>query len=117
VAPYGSPPPPEENRVHVTLTRVATGDQPVANATIVGEEMHRWLRDMEGFEGMLLLSRKGETLGFAFWASREAAERNSTLRTQFVERMASVAGVEILERVDYELTFAELAALTHPGTG
>jgi hypothetical protein len=103
--------------VHVTITRTATGDTPTAEATIVGEEMHRWLRDMDGYEGLLLLSRQGETLGVAFWASREAAERVSALRTEFVQRMASVAGIEIIERVEYELTFAQLGALAHPQTG
>jgi len=47
--------------VHVTLTRVSTGDQPISTATIVGEEMHRWLRDLEGFEGFLMPSREGTT--------------------------------------------------------
>lgn len=43
----------------------------------VGEEMERWLRGLEGFEGFRLLTRPGETLGVAFWASREVAQRRT----------------------------------------
>jgi hypothetical protein len=94
--------------MHVSLTRVKTGDQPMENATIVAEELTRWLRDIDGFEGMLMLSRPGTTLGLTFWASREVAEDHMTARLQFIERMTSVAQVEIEEIVDYELMFAEI---------
>ncbi len=97
--------------MHVTLTRVSTGDQPISTATIVGEEMHGWLRDLEGFEGFLLISREGTTIGLTFWASAEIAERYRAARDEFRSRMTSVAGVQIEEVVDYELTFAQLGAL------
>jgi hypothetical protein len=97
--------------VHVTLTRVSTGDQPIATATIVGEEMHRWLSDLEGFEGFLMLSREGETLGLTFWESGEIAERYRASRDEFRERMTGVVGVKIEEILEYEVTFAELRAL------
>jgi hypothetical protein len=95
--------------VYVTLTRVATGEQQLQNATIVGDEMTRWLSDMPGFEGMLMLSREGETLGISFWTSQEDMERQETLRAEFVERIAVVAQVEILERLPYEVTFSRLS--------
>jgi hypothetical protein len=94
--------------MHVSLTRVKTGDQPMENATIVAEELTRWLRDIDGFEGMLMLSRPGTTLGLTFWASREVAEDHMAARRQFIERMTSVAQVEIEEIVDYDLMFAEV---------
>ena len=96
--------------MHVTLTRVSTGDQPISTATIVGEEMHRWLRDLEGFEGFLMLSREGTTLGLTFWKSAEIAERYRATR-EFRQRMTSVVGVQIEEVVDYELTFGQLGQL------
>ncbi|HWJ45566.1 MAG TPA: hypothetical protein VNR63_09285, partial [Gaiellaceae bacterium] len=83
--------------MHVTVTRVSTGDQPVGTATIVGEEMHRWLRDLEGFAGMLVVSREGTSLGLTFWESSEIAERYRALRDEFRARMIGVAGVEIEE--------------------
>jgi hypothetical protein len=94
--------------VYVSLARVQTSDQPIENATIVGEEMLRWLREIEGFEGLLMLSREGTTLGLTFWESREAAERHSVVRMQFLDRMTSVAGVQVEEMDDFEVTFADL---------
>jgi hypothetical protein len=94
--------------VHVSLTRVRTGDQPVENAAIVGEEMVSWLRDIAGFEGMLMLSRPGSTLGLTFWDSRETAEQHRVARMEFLERMTSVADVQVEETVAYEVTFAQL---------
>jgi hypothetical protein len=98
--------------VYVSLTRVSTSDRPIDEATIVAQEMERWLRDIDGFEGFLMLSREGTTVGLAFWESREAAERNLALRREFVGRVTSVAGVQIEEIVDYEVAFARLGPLT-----
>jgi hypothetical protein len=97
--------------MHVSLTRVTTTDQPIENATIVAEEMLRWLRDIEGFEGFLMLSRPGTSLGLSFWASREVAEYHRAARHQFVERMTSAADVKVEEMVDYDVMFAELGPL------
>jgi hypothetical protein len=97
--------------VFVSLTRVTTGEQPVANATIVAEELARWLRDIDGFEGIVMLSREGESLGLTFWRSREVAENHLQARMEFIERMTSVAGVTIEEIVPYDVMFAELGPL------
>jgi hypothetical protein len=101
----------QDGGLHVTLTRVSTGDQPIETATIVAEEMHRWLRDLEGFEGFLMLSREGTTLGLTFWKSGELAERHRAVRTEFRERITSVADVQIEEVVDYQVMFAHLGPL------
>jgi hypothetical protein len=100
--------------MHVTLSRVRTGDQPSNVPTMVGEEMHRWLRDLDGYEGFLMLSRDGMTYGMTFWESTEAAERYAALRSEFRERMVGVAGGEIEEVVDLQVSFADLRALTYP---
>jgi hypothetical protein len=77
--------------------------------------MHRWLSDVEGFVGFMVVSRQGTSLGLTFWASAEVAERNRATRDEFRDRMLGVAGVVVEEVVDYELTFAELPSLTFPG--
>ncbi len=94
--------------MYVSITRTDTSDLPDDTAAIVGEEMERWLRDMEGFEGLLLLSRPGETLGMAFWANEEIAQRHSDARAAFRERMISIAGARIEGVVGYEVTFSRL---------
>jgi hypothetical protein len=98
--------------VHVTMTRVGTGEQPIATAAIVGEEMLRWLRDLEGFVGSLMLSRGGTTLSLTFWESAEVAERHRAVRDEFRGRITTVAGVEIQEVEELEVTFAQLAGLS-----
>jgi hypothetical protein len=95
--------------VFVSLTRVSTSDQPADNATIVAEEMERWLRDIEGFEGFLMLTREGTTMGLAFWESREVAERHRALRMEFINRVTSLADVQIEETVEFDVAFARLS--------
>ena len=94
--------------MYVNLTRVDTSDQPIENATIVGEEMLKWLRDIDGFEGLLMLSREGTTFGLTFWESFEAAHRHRVVRMEFLNRMTSIADVQIEEILDFQVTFAHL---------
>jgi hypothetical protein len=95
--------------VYVTMNRVKTSNEPVEGAGIVGEGIEDWLRDVEGFEGMLMLSREGISVGLTFWESREIADRYRQLRMQFLDRVLSVAGVELEESIDFEVTFAQLS--------
>ena len=92
--------------MYVTVTTADTSGEPIENASVVAEEMDRWLRDTDGFEGFLLLAAEGKAAGLAFWASREVAERHNHARTQFRERMLSIAGVQIEDVVDYDIAFA-----------
>ena len=94
--------------MHVTITTTDITGETIGNAAVVGEEMDRWLRDAEGFEGFLLLAGETKAVGLAFWASREVAERHNHARTQFRERMLSIAGVQIEDVADYEVAFAHL---------
>lgn len=97
--------------MHATIVRVSTGDQDISTATIVGEEMLRWLRDLDGFVGLTMLSRTGTTLSITLWESAEVAERHRAVRGEFRERISAVAGVEIQNVEEFEVTFAHVAAL------
>ena len=99
----------QHEAVHVRFTRINTADQPIDRATIVAEEMLGWLRDMEGFRGLVTLSREGTTLGITFWESRELSDRHLPTRMEFLGRMTSMADVQIEESDDYDVTFAYLA--------
>jgi hypothetical protein len=94
--------------VHVRFTRVNTADQPIDRATIVAEEMLAWLRDMDGFRGLVTLSREGTTLGITFWETKEQSDRHLSTRMEFLGRMTDMADVEVAESTDYDLTFAYL---------
>ena len=93
------------------MVRVGTGEQDISTATIVGEEMFRWLRDLEGFVGFTMLSRTGTTLAITFWESAEVAARHRSVREEFRDRITAVAGVEIQDVEEFEVTFAHVAAL------
>jgi hypothetical protein len=101
--------------VYVTLTRATVSAQPIENASIVAEELVRWLREIEGFAGFLMLTREGSAVGLSFWESRDVAERHRVARMQFIDRMTSVAGVQVEEIVDYDVSFAELGSLVIGG--
>jgi hypothetical protein len=100
---------PQGGTVFATITTTQTGSEPVENGTIIAEEMERWLRDLDGFLGFLLLAREGQALGITFWANREVAERYTSLRSTFRERVLALAGVQIEEVDDYDVAFARLA--------
>jgi hypothetical protein len=100
--------------VYVSLTRVSTSEQPTGNATIIAQEMNRWFRETDGFEGLLFLTKEGTTLALTFWNDREVAERQRASRMQFRDRVTDVAGVKVEETVDYEVSFAHIGPLrTH----
>jgi hypothetical protein len=94
--------------VFVSLTTVATGDEPVESAAIVAEEMTGWLRGVEGFRGFLMLSREGTAIGLTFWESEDVAERARALRLQFLDRVMTVADVQVQKMEGFELVFSEL---------
>ena len=94
--------------MYVAITRTGTTGTPEEDTPVVGEEMDGWLRGLEGYRGLMLLSRPGETLGLAFWESREAAERPSTLRAEFRERMITIAGGRVLGVEDYDISFSRV---------
>jgi heme-degrading monooxygenase HmoA len=100
--------------VHVTVTKTKDElGQPLEVATIAGEEMVRWLRDIDGFEGLLMLSNfdEGTTLVLSFWESREVAEEHREARARLRERVTATVNVEIQETTDFQVTFADLPQL------
>ena len=99
--------------MHVTITRTkAQSDQPLEVSTIVGEEMTSWLRQIDGFEGLLMLANEAGTVNLAltFWRDREVAERHRVARRGLREGVTAAVRATVEEVVDYEVTFAELGA-------
>ena len=96
----------------VTTTR-GSPDEPLESATIAGEEMLPWLRQIDGFEGLLMVSNEteGRTLVISFWKSREAADKHRIARDQFRDRITSAVGVRVEDVTDYEVTFADLGSV------
>jgi heme-degrading monooxygenase HmoA len=97
--------------VHVSVTRTKDSrGQPIEIATLAGEEMLPWLQQIQGFQGLLMLSNaaEGTTLVLSFWETAEVAEEHRAARMAFRDRVTSTVDVQVEETVDYEVTFAHL---------
>ena len=97
--------------MYVSITRTHDPQaQPTELATIAGEEMLPWFREIDGFEGMLMLSsaESGTTLMLTFWRSEEIAEKHSEARRQFRDSITAAVKVEVVDTSGYDLTFAHL---------
>jgi hypothetical protein len=98
--------------VYVSVTRVRTGDLPPEASTIVAEEVDKWLREIAGFEGFVMLTRDGSSVAMSFWKSREVADRHRLARMQIRERVTALAGAEIDDVAEYEIAYARLGPLS-----
>ena len=96
----------------MTTTKGTTEDM-VAVAAMAGETMVEWLRDIEGFQGLLMLSsdETGTTHVISFWESAEIAERSRAARLQLRDRITTTVSVEVQETEPYEVAFADFAGL------
>jgi heme-degrading monooxygenase HmoA len=106
--------------MHVTVTTTkGPPEQPLEVATIAGEEMLPWLRGIDGFEGLLMLSDEveGRTLVVTFWQSRELADRHLAARAEFRDRITSTVDVRVEDVSDYELMFADLGSWSSETAG
>jgi heme-degrading monooxygenase HmoA len=83
-----------------------------------GEAMLPWLQEIQGFEGLLMLSNEAEgtTLVLTFWESREVAEEHRAARMEFRDRITATVDVQVEETVGYDVTFVHLeSAMFEPG--
>jgi heme-degrading monooxygenase HmoA len=106
--------------VHVTVTTTkGPPEQPLEVARIAGEEMVPWLRGIDGFEGLLMLSNEaeGRTLVVTFWRSRELADRHLAARAEFRDRITSTVDVRVEDVSDYELMLADLGSWSSETAG
>ena len=80
-------------------TTKGTAEDMVALAAMAGETMVEWLRDLEGFEGLVMLSNDetGTTHVISFWESKEVAERSRVARLKLRDRITSTVSVEVQE--------------------
>ena len=76
----------------LTTTQAVTDEQdPIGVAAIAGEEMARWLRELEGFRGLLMLTspETATTQVLSFWESREIAESHRASRLRLRDRVTA----------------------------
>jgi hypothetical protein len=97
--------------VYVTVTTTkGSPDQPLEIATIAGEEMLPWLSQIDGFDGLLMLTNEAaaSTLTITFWKNQDVAERHRAARIELRDRVTAAVDVTVVETVDYDVSFAHL---------
>ena len=100
--------------MYASVTRTqGTAGQPLEIATIAGEEMVPWLSDIDGFDGLVMLSDEATatTLVLTFWRDREVAERHRSARMRFRDQVTAAAEVDVVETVGYDVSFAHVGPM------
>ena len=81
-----------------SVTTVRNGGPNVAEtARMAGESMVTWLREFDGYRGLLILAdpESGRARIMTLWDTREAADRSARGRSQVRESMVAAAGAEV----------------------
>ena len=98
--------------MHASLTTTLGphDDDMLEVAQMAGETMLGWLRDVEGFEGIVMLSNEetGTTHVITFWKDAEVAEKSRISRLQLRDRITETVSVEVQETRPYVVSFADL---------
>lgn len=85
------------------------GDHPDLEATakVVGDTMLNWLREFEGYAGLLILTDEQNGLArvITFWESEEAAERSKLARLKMRDQMTSTVQMEVAATEPYAVAF------------
>ena len=98
--------------MYASLTTVRGGGPDVSvTARMAAESMLTWLRDFDGYKGLLVLAdpESGTARIMTLWASEEALERSARLRSggdpraEVRQSMISAAGAELESVERYEL--------------
>jgi heme-degrading monooxygenase HmoA len=95
--------------VYASLTVTTGSNENMAElAVLAGEAMVTWLREIEGFEGLLMLSNSdtGTTHVISLWESREVAERHRESRMRLRDSVTATVDVHVEETVNFDVLFA-----------
>ena len=89
------------------------GDHPELEATakIVGDTMLTWLREFDGYAGLMILTNQGSGLAqvITFWESEEAAERSKLARLKMRDQMTATVQMEVTSTEPYAVAFDDRA--------
>jgi hypothetical protein len=103
--------------MHATLTTTRGSNEDMAGlAVMAGEAMVAWLRDIDGFYGLVMLTSQetGTTRVVGFWESEEVARRHRAARLRLGERITATLNIEVHETESYDVSFAQLPGVHVP---
>ncbi len=95
-----------------TTTKGSVDDM-AAVAEMAGETMVMWLREIDGFEGLLMLTDEaaGTAHVISLWRDRDVAERHQEARMQLRDRITRTVDVRVEETVHYDVPFAQVGEM------
>jgi hypothetical protein len=96
--------------VYASLTTVRGGGPDVsATAGMAAESMLAWLRDFDGYRGLLVLGdpETGNARIVSFWESLDALDRSERSRREVRESMVATADAELESVERYQLFIGE----------
>jgi hypothetical protein len=78
-------------------------------AKAAGESMEAWLRQFDGYLGLILLTNQeaGSAHALTFWENAESVEQSEHGRTQMRESMAATIGVDVVASGSYAISFRD----------
>ncbi len=81
-------------------------------ARLAGEAMVSWLRDYDGYRGILVLAAEdtGVARVLTFWESEEHEQRSRAGRLSMRDRLTATAGFEVVGTEPYAVPMLELLA-------
>lgn len=103
--------------MYASVTRTTGSNENMAElAVMVGETMVTWLREIEGFEGLLILtdSETGASQVMALWESRDVAERHREARMRLRDRVTATVSVHVEETVYFDAPFVHFTRWEGP---
>ena len=78
-------------------------------ATSAGEALLPWIREFDGYEGMIVLidDESGTARFITFWEDEDALKRSAKGRKEVREQLAKRAGVEIESAQPYKVRLVD----------
>jgi hypothetical protein len=77
---------------------------------VAGEAILPWLRDLDGFRGVIILTDEGRASArvLTLWTNAAAVERSRASRESLRDRMAATVGMEVLSTETFVVSALEL---------
>ena len=105
--------------MYASLTTVrGAGPEVSSIARMAAESMFSWLREFEGYRGLLVLGdpETGNARIISFWDSLEALDRSEKGRREVRESMIAAAGAQLESVVRYQLFLGKNLPTGRPDT-
>ena len=96
--------------MHVSMSKFrGEMDDLPGTARMASEAMLSWLRQIDGYRGLLALVDEPSATAYfvTFWESVEAVERSRTSRSSMRDQLAATAGAEVIGVEEFTVAYSD----------